>query len=210
MANIQAVVFDLYGTLIYLANETKPHVRLFSELGLQKDEFRFARRIALTENFDDFSGFLNRLKPEGLEKKIDISSYEIEIEKERASATLYPETKNVLAGLKEKNLKIGLISNLGSLYKKPFFDLQLDEYFDEILFSCDVGLRKPDPKIYQRMIEKLKIEPNRAIMTGDKIHADVDGPKSIGMNAVHLNRKNISSESIFTLEGIFQYLFVSS
>ena len=103
-------------------------------------------------------------------------------------------------------MKLGLISNLASPYRKPFFDLGLDIYFDEVLFSCDVGLTKPDPKIYQTMIDKLNINPEQALMTGDKVHADVDGPKAIGMRAIHLDRFKKSSNSISTLDRVLNLL----
>jgi HAD superfamily hydrolase (TIGR01509 family) len=203
MANIQAIVFDLYGTLIYLANETKPYAKLFRGIGLQTpDDLRQARRIALSENFDNLSDFANIIKPNS---QVDFNAYQQELEKELASASLYPETLNVLTQLKEQGVKLGLISNLATPYKNPFFNLGLGEYFDEVLFSCDVGLRKPNPRIYQKMLEKLTITPSHALMTGDRMHADVDGPKSVGMNAVHLDRANISSNSISSLEGLFQY-----
>lgn len=204
MAEIQAVVFDLYGTLIYLADETKPYARLFTEMGLQtSEEFRQARRIALTEDFANLTDLVKRIKPN---TEIDLLQYEKEIKEERASALLYPETRSVLDNLRKKDLRLGLISNLASPYKLPFFELGLNEYFDEVVFSCDVGLRKPDLGIYQKIVEKLGIDHSKALMIGDKVHADVDGPKSIGMNAVHIDRRGTSPNSISTLEGVFQYL----
>lgn len=204
MENIQAVVFDLFGTRIYLTDETKPYARLFANVGLQTPkEFKHARRIALTENFDDLASLIKRIKPN---TKIDFEPYEPEVEKERASASIYPETKKVLDQLREQKIRLGLISNLASPYKKPFFNLGLNEYFDEVLFSCDVGLIKPDSKIYQKIIESLRINPAQVLMIGDKIHNDVDGPKSIGMNAILIDRIKNSSQSISSLEGVFQYL----
>lgn len=38
MTDIRALIFDLYGTLVYLSAETKPYVRLFADLGVGKDE----------------------------------------------------------------------------------------------------------------------------------------------------------------------------
>ncbi len=75
-----------------------------------------------------------------------------------------------------------------------------------MLFSCDVGLTKPDSRIYQMMTDRLNINPQQALMTGDKVHADVDGPRAIGMRAVHLDRSNATSNSILTLDGVFDYL----
>ncbi len=203
MEKIQAVIFDLYNTLIYLADDTKPHKGLFTAIGLQTpEELSQAYQIATTEAFDNLADLIKRIKPSA---QINLEPYQKEIEKERASATLYPETINVLNELKKRNLPLGLISNLASPYKKPFFDLGLNEYFNEILFSCDAGLKKPNLKIYQEMIKKLKVEPAQALMTGDNVKNDVEGPKSIGINAVHLDRTNTTTKSISSLEGIFLY-----
>ena|SRR3989338_2620889 len=220
MADVKAVIFDLYGTLIYLAEETKPHERLFADIGLQTpDEVKQARRIALTENFNTLADFvkrINKIKRDAGTKiksdiEIDIAQYEQELEAEKASASLYSETKSVLGDLRKRNIQVGLISNLASPYKEPFFKLGLAEYFDGVIFSCDAGFKKPDKRIYQKIIGMFNLNPAQALMTGDKVYADVDGPKSIGMNAVYLDRKNPSSSnpssgSIFTLEGVFGYL----
>lgn len=199
----KAVVFDLYGTLLYLTNETKPYVRLFLDLGLQTpEEFRKARRIAMTEDFNNLNSLAGRISP-----KSDIDkTYQKDVEKEIASAKLYRESKTVLEELKRRNLKLGLISNLASPYKEPFFDLGLDLYFDKVIFSCEVGLRKPDLRIYNLMIKSMGINPEKILMVGDKVHADVEGSRLAGMNAVHLNRNKESEKSIRTLEGIFQHL----
>jgi len=202
---IRNVVFDLFGTLIYLADETKPYLKLFLELDIPLQERSLARRIALTEDFNNLAGLVERIKPGA---KIDLQRYEDEVSKEADSARLYPETKEVLEELRDRNIKLGLISNLASPYKKPFFDLGLNDYFDYTIFSCEVGLIKPDYEIYQKIVQEMEIDPLHTLMTGDKIHADVDGPKSIGMNAVHLDRKseNDSTEKINDLRGIFKYL----
>ena len=202
--NILAVVFDLYGTLIYLADETRPYIRLFKDIGLQTSEgFKQASKIALTEDFDNLEDLVKKIKPD---MQINLKPYQQELEKEIASAKLYPESREVLEELRKKNIKLGLISNLASSYKEPFFEFGLNEYFDEVLFSCDVGLRKTNPKIYQKMIKNLNINPAQVLMTGDSVSADVDGPKSIGMDAIHLHRKRASLYNISTLEGVFQYI----
>lgn len=202
--NIQAVVFDLYKTLIYLADETEPYIRLFKDIGLQTSgKLKQECKIALTENFDNLADLVKKIKPD---MQVNLKPYQQELEKEISSAKLYAETREVLEELRKKNIKLGLISNLASPYKRPFFEFGLNKYFDEVLFSCDVGLRKHDPRIYQKIIRNLNINPAHVLMTGDNVYADVKGPKSIGMNAVHLDRKNDSLDSISTLRGVFQYL----
>lgn len=204
MANKKAVILDLYGTLIYLANETKAYAKLFAQLGLQNQiDVKQARRIALTEDFEGLAGFITRIKQDA---NLDIQEYEDMVQKELLSAALYPETMLVLEELRNRNIKLGLISNLASPYKKPFFSLGLDNYFEKVLFSCEIGLMKPDKKIYQMMIDYFAINPSDALMAGDKIYADVDGPQSIGIQAVHLDRNNNYSKSINRLDGILNYI----
>ena|SRR3989338_4727171 len=199
---IKAVIFDLYGTLIY-NKDTNPYLRLFLELGLSPEEMRQARKIALTEDFSDLSGLANRIKPGAT---INLRSYEEEVAEGVASAATFPETKKVLEELQERGLKVGLISNLASPYKKPFFNLGLDRYFEKVLFSCEAGWSKPNVKIYERMMQELNITPAQALMIGDKLHCDVTPPLSLGMNALLIDRNNKTKPAIRSLDEIFQYL----
>lgn len=204
MATKKAVVFDLYDTLLYNRINNRPYYRLFAELGMQGNEgLSGAYRIALTENFDSLSALVERIKPGA---NIDLRGYEEEIETEIASASLYPETRNVLGELKARNVRLGLISNLATPYKRPFFELGLDAYFDKIVFSCDIGFRKPECEIYGRMLADISMEPQFVLMTGNNARDDVNGPRSVGMESVHLDRKNGSLGSIRTLEGTFLYI----
>ncbi|MEK6816800.1 MAG: HAD family hydrolase [Nanoarchaeota archaeon] len=203
MTNKKAVVFDLYDTLLYNQTNNKPYSRLFSELSLQGGDLTNAYKIALTEGFDSLTALISRLKPDA---KIDVGRYDDEIGMETTSASLYPETIMVLDGLKARDIKLGLISNVATPYKKPFFGLGLDKHFDKIILSCDIGSMKPEREIYERMIKELSMEPRFVIMTGNNVHDDVEGPRYLGIDAVHLDRKNGSPGSISTLEGIFDYL----
>ena len=85
---IKAVIFDLYGTLIY-NKDTNPYARLFFELGLSPEEMKQARRIALTEDFTDLSGLVTRIKPGAT---MSLQSYEEEVAAGISSARTFPET----------------------------------------------------------------------------------------------------------------------
>ena len=91
------------------------------------------------------------------------------IENEVKSVKLYPETLSVLQKLKDRGLKLGLISNSAFSYKTPFYDLGLDLYFDTTLFSFEVGMKKPNLEIYKLSLQKLDVLPEQCIMIGDKI-----------------------------------------
>jgi FMN phosphatase YigB (HAD superfamily) len=85
-------------------------------------------------------------------------------------------------------LKLGLISNLATPYKSPLDRLRLGGHFDVTLLSCDLGFRKPQPAIYQRMAQDLGLVPEEMVMVGDSPRSDHDGPKGMGMEAVLLCR----------------------
>lgn len=205
MPNYEAVVFDLYDTLVYFISRTKPLHRMITDLKLTPEQIQNAGYIATTQNFNSISEFASVLKPD---HELYIPAYEKDLEEELKLVVVYPETIKTLERLRKEKIKLGLISNLGTPYKKPFFDLHLNSFFDEIVFSCDAGFRKPEPQIYHAMLKKLNLPAEKIIMTGDNFSADVEGPKTAGMDAVLLDRekKSPQMQSIGSLEEIFDYV----
>ncbi len=189
MDDIKAVVFDLYGTLVHITDESRPYSRLFMDLNLTLREGRLAKKVALTENLG-LAVLAGRIRPDA---QIDLRSYEEDVSRELDSVKLYPETVRVLEGLRDKGISTCVISNLASPYCEPFFALGLNGLVDYYIFSCEVGLKKPDPAIYRMAIASLAVDPHNALMVGDKVINDVYGPKFIGMNAVLLDRDGKSS-----------------
>jgi HAD superfamily hydrolase (TIGR01509 family) len=199
--SIELVVFDMYGTLVQIGDNRRPYHKLLRDLNLTKDEIRLASMFALTESFSSFSEYVRKVRT-GIS---GIKCYEDDIAAEVASVNLFPDAISTLEGLRDKGIAVGLISNLASPYVKPFFDLGLDKYVDFPLFSCNVGLRKPDERIYERMLSHFGIEPHKALMIGDNPNSDVVVPKSLGMNSVLLDRagKSNFSPKVSSLAGIF-------
>ncbi len=201
--SLTTVIFDLFGTLVYLQEEAKPYLKLFTELGLDSQQMRRARHIAMTENLAPLDAFVKAIAPHA---SIDLRTYEEDIGQEIGSARLYPEAMPVLERLGEEGYRIGLISNLATPYKKVFFDLGLHNHIDTYLFSCDEGCKKPDPEIYNLLLWRMYVDASEALMVGDKMHADVLGPRGVGMDAVLLDRSEKDPRSIHSLDGVFDYL----
>ena len=65
----------------------------------------------------------------------------------------------------------------------PFSDL-----FDVTVFSCSVGIRKPDPRIYHLACERLHVEPGEAMFVGDGANDELAGAQRVGMEAVLIHR----------------------
>jgi putative hydrolase of the HAD superfamily len=101
--------------------------------------------------------------------------------------TLVDGAEEVLKFFKEKNLKIGLISN--TIFPEKFHLKELKRfglypYLDAYFFSSQVGVRKPHPKIFQLVLEKFKVDPSEAVFVGDRLQEDVGGAQNVGMKGI--------------------------
>lgn len=99
----------------------------------------------------------------------------------------YPDVLATLATLRDRGFRIASVTNRG--YSGPDFweevrELGLEELFEEVVVSCDVGYMKPHPRIYEVAFERLGVEAAECLMVGDDLRADVEGPKTLGMMAV--------------------------
>lgn len=113
--------------------------------------------------------------------------HELEYRAVVSTRTVPPENLQALAELKSRGLKLGLVSNahfLPALLLEDFERLGLVEYMDAIVTSSQLGLRKPHPAIFERLLAELDVSPGEAIFVGDKVREDVVGPKELGMRAV--------------------------
>jgi 2-haloacid dehalogenase len=104
----------------------------------------------------------------------------------------FPEVKEVLKNLKEKKYKISILSNgtpdlLNGLVKSN----DLEKMFDDIFSIEEVGIYKPDEKVYDMPIKKYKVEKNEVAFLSANTW-DVSGAGNFGFNAIWVNRnKNI-------------------
>jgi FMN phosphatase YigB (HAD superfamily) len=101
-----------------------------------------------------------------------------------------PEASRCLQWLKNQKLRIGLICNTGLT---PGFGLRrflserhVAEFFDIMVFSDEVGIRKPDPEIFLIAAKQLDARPHQIIHIGDNLKADIWGAKNAGFGALHL------------------------
>ncbi|XP_002155273.1 haloacid dehalogenase-like hydrolase domain-containing protein 3 [Hydra vulgaris] len=99
-----------------------------------------------------------------------------------------------LTKLKSSKLKIGIISNFDERLPKVLERLELASYFDFFIISGCCGLYKPEKHIYKLALNKALCYPNECLHIGDDVSKDYDGPRSIGMNALIIDRTMKKSE----------------
>lgn len=180
-----AVIFDLYNTLIYLPRDVNPYMRLFRSVDCTSRV-----RESMVVDAPTLTDFCEHLavSPPG-----DIFQMQRELDADIASASTFPDTVPTLQALRRRGVLLAVISNLATPYKLPFFRLGLDALVNAVIFSCDIGVAKPDPEIYRAALAELNVDPNNALMVGDSQQSDVDGPMACGIRGFLLDRDGNSS-----------------
>ncbi len=113
----------------------------------------------------------------------------LQMHKERmrlALCDVRPEILRMLKTLKERGYKVGLISNADIIDKAGWEESPMKPYFDDAIFSCDVGVVKPDRAIYEMSLEHLGVRPEEAVFVGDGGSQEHFGAKNAGMRTVRI------------------------
>jgi putative hydrolase of the HAD superfamily len=99
-----------------------------------------------------------------------------------------PETKEVLSRLAGEGYRLGLVSNVTlrpDLMREDLAANGLAEHLATTVFSSELGVRKPDPKIFTEALDRLGSAPEETVFVGDRLIDDVAGAQAVGMRAVH-------------------------
>ncbi|MBN2451699.1 MAG: HAD-IA family hydrolase, partial [Lentisphaeria bacterium] len=99
-----------------------------------------------------------------------------------------PDLPAVLAACRERDIRIGLISNW-DLRLRPLLDgLGFTAWADPILISAEHGIEKPDPRLFQRAVQALAVAPEQVLHVGDTWREDVEAARACGIRAAWLAR----------------------
>jgi putative hydrolase of the HAD superfamily len=80
--------------------------------------------------------------------------------------------------------KTGLISNAWSDLRDYLVREKMDDAFDHIIISAEVGVAKPEPKIFQIALEQAGAKPGEAVFVDDFYH-NIEGCEKVGMKGIH-------------------------
>ena len=102
----------------------------------------------------------------------------------------FPEVPQVLKKLKEKNYKLGILSNgTPTLLNKLIKNNNLDNIFDDIFSIEEVGIYKPDSRVYNMPIKKYKIQKKEVVFLSANTW-DISGGGNYGYSSIWVNRNN--------------------
>ena len=165
MKNIKAIIFDAYGTLFDVNSAAE---KCKDKIGHKWENFSNYWRTTQLE-YTWLRSLMNRHKDfwQVTEDSLDKSmkAFKIDLAMRNELLNLYkklstfPEVKEVLNNLKKKNYKISILSNgTPALLNELVFSNNLDNVFDDIFSIEEVGIYKPDSKVYNLPIKKYQIK----------------------------------------------------
>ncbi len=98
------------------------------------------------------------------------------------------DVPDVLRGLQESGIKIGLISNTQRCLSSFQIHFDLEGLFDVTISSADHGFMKPHPSIFQAALGLAGASSDESVMVGDSLAHDIEGARRLGIRAVLVSR----------------------
>jgi putative hydrolase of the HAD superfamily len=101
--------------------------------------------------------------------------------------TVPRDSLTVLADLRRRGLRIGLVSNAHFLPEMMREDIErfgVARFVDDAVFSSEVGVRKPHPDIFNKVLTAIGVAPRDALFVGDRVADDIAGAHTVGMRTV--------------------------
>jgi putative hydrolase of the HAD superfamily len=194
---IRAIFFDLFETLISeFADGKRIAYRQYDYmglLGLSHTDFKLEwRKHQDARMCGDFASYHDVIRAILATRCLPVNEEAIEAlyqarleEKEIPFRQIHSEVLSLLQSLKKHPIKIGLISNCTEEEVGGWEDSELSEYFDDYIFSYQVGISKPNKEIYMLACNRLGVRPEECIFVGDGGSNELQGAGAIGLNVVH-------------------------
>ena len=196
MKNIKAIIFDAYGTLFDVNSAAE---KCKDKIGDKWEGFANFWRTTQLE-YTWLRSLMKRHKnfwqitEDSLDKSM--KTYNIDSTMKNELLSLYKvlapfkEVPETLKKLKERNLKLAILSNgTPALLTQLVKSNNIDNLFDDLFSIEEVGIYKPDAKVYDLPIKKYKIEKNQVAFLSANTW-DVSGGGNYGYQSIWVNRNN--------------------
>ena len=185
---IKAVIFDMYETLItHYDSPLYFTTQMAADADIPAETFRELWGLSETERTIGKLSFENVIRDilittdrysDVLHEKIVANRIAT---KQDCFKHLHPEILPMLDELKQRGIKIGLISNCYSEEAVEIRNSVLYPYFDVCYLSYEQGLKKPDPEIFKRCMDELHLTAEECIFVGDGGSQELEASGSLGM-----------------------------
>jgi putative hydrolase of the HAD superfamily len=205
-----AVVFDFFGTLTRSVHRGPQHAEIARALGCDPDvvvavldrTFRTRARGLFGSAEDTLRWVTEQAGGHPLLAQLR-AAMPARIDAVRADTRLRADAVSVLTELRRRGLATALISDC--THELPAFlpGLPVAELLDVRVFSVELGVCKPDPRIYLAACERLGVRPQECLYVGDGGSHELTGAEAVGMTAVRLAAPDLSDHLVFDRDTAF-------
>lgn len=221
------ILFDLGNTLIHFSGDwsataIRAHKKLaaaLTALGFKIDGAAFAeefgqalqaynqaRKKDMREpgTMTILEHCLRKFKITGVTKQQKLNLLQVYYSVSEAQWLLPYETHFTLRKLHSEGYRMALISNAADSanVERQIEKARLGEYLEHVMISRDMDIRKPDPRIFCKMLCALNAAADRAVMVGDTLDADILGAHNSGISSIWITRWANAPENAFLRKAI--------
>ncbi|MBN1643380.1 MAG: HAD family hydrolase [Dehalococcoidales bacterium] len=190
----KAVIFDLFGTLV----DNSPKQNWLKEMSLilfaPEEDFShlwnatFKKRM--TGEFYEFQDCIEyicrqlnlKVKKEQIERAINLSSERVR----REITAIQPNAIETISQLKTDGYKIALLSNCSIAITRLWGETPFANIINATVFSCSVGMMKPDLRIFHLAAEKLQVNPTECLYIADGMDGELKAAATVGMTPARI------------------------
>lgn len=169
----KAIIFDFFGVI-----QTDPYQRWLNKHGLKREGAFAKASNDVDKNLISWDEFFETLADSSGQRTEDIREafYEDQLTIDQELVKLIKELK--------ANYKIGLLSNASNSYLRPLLrENGIEGLFDVDIISSEVGIIKPDVRIFQLTLEKLAARPEETIFIDDNSY-NIEAANSLGIAGI--------------------------
>lgn len=174
--NIKWIFFDIGSTLV---DETEAYdhraIEMLEGTGIAFSDFNEKRIEFAKQGFDGNSKAIEFF---GLKKTPWHSEDEIP----------FADAHETLKVLRDRGYRLGIVANQNEGTEKRLKAFGLLEYFDAIVASAEIGIAKPDKRIFEKALELADCQPQDSVMVGDRLDNDIRPAKALGMKTVWIRK----------------------
>lgn len=213
-SKIKGVIFDYGGTIDSRGDHWSEVIwdaYLLSGINVDKSDFREAyvfaeRELARVKHILPHHNFLDLLEIKmriELDKLVDLNlfpSESVAAKAKEVACRCYEAAKSSIEDARPVLEKLSckypmvLVSNFYGNVEAVLKDFDLHRYFQTIVESAVVGVRKPDPHIFSLGVEALGLQPNEVVVIGDSYRKDIIPAETIGCQVLWLKGKGWTAE----------------
>ncbi len=197
MVRVNAVLFDLHGTLAYVESpvtDTEISEYLFSRgYEVSPQQLRAAWGFVAFIDYPRYGyrswrSFFSRIFWR-LKVRVDEETLNWIVRLlESKPYQLYPDASEAVAKAKKSGFKTAIVTTIAHFnFKKAVQPIR--KHLDFIMTGYEARCDKSNPKMYQKVLENLNVKPEETVMIGDNVPIDILLPKRLGMNTILLNRE---------------------